>query len=336
MSASDATLICLTPVKNEAWILDRFLQCASTWADHIIVADQHSDDGSREIASSFEKVTLIENPSTSFNEPERQKLLIDAARDIPCEGRRVLVALDADEVVSANWMTSPDWTTLRTAPPGTVFHFQWINLVEGVEQGWLDPAWHPYAFVDDGSPHVGHPIHSPRVPVPDDATNIRLPSVRILHYPYTNWSRMKSKQRWYQCYERLTFPDKRAAHIYRQYHDMDVNVQKAQPLDPDLVSGYEEMGIDMRSVPDTDHYYWDDKVLTYLEEHGPEPFRRLDIWDEDWGAFARSKGLDVNGEYDDPRSPLDRAIHGWLEHTQARHDTLPNRILQKLLQLVGW
>ncbi len=42
-------LICLTPIRNEAWILERFLQCASLWADYIIIGDQNSDDGSREI-----------------------------------------------------------------------------------------------------------------------------------------------------------------------------------------------------------------------------------------------------------------------------------------------
>jgi glycosyltransferase involved in cell wall biosynthesis len=44
------TIICLTPVKNEAWLLDRFLQATSLWADFIIIADQMSTDGSQEIA----------------------------------------------------------------------------------------------------------------------------------------------------------------------------------------------------------------------------------------------------------------------------------------------
>ncbi|MFZ0503142.1 MAG: glycosyltransferase family 2 protein, partial [Chthoniobacterales bacterium] len=60
-------VICLTPIKDEAWILERFLKCASTWADHIIIADQQSKDGSKEIARRFPKVTLIENNSESFN-----------------------------------------------------------------------------------------------------------------------------------------------------------------------------------------------------------------------------------------------------------------------------
>src|ERR1041384_653068 len=83
------TIICLTPVKNEAWILDRFIQCASVWADHIVIADQGSTDGSREIASKYRKVTLIDNSSPTYNESERQKTLLSAARRFP--GPRLLI-----------------------------------------------------------------------------------------------------------------------------------------------------------------------------------------------------------------------------------------------------
>ena len=61
-------IICLTPVRNEAWILDKFLQCTSLWADYIILADQMSTDGSREIALKYPKVILVDNNSATFNE----------------------------------------------------------------------------------------------------------------------------------------------------------------------------------------------------------------------------------------------------------------------------
>jgi hypothetical protein len=46
------------------------------------------------------KVILIENPSPTYNEFAREKLLIEAARNI--SGPRLLVALDADEALTAN------------------------------------------------------------------------------------------------------------------------------------------------------------------------------------------------------------------------------------------
>ena len=62
-------IIVLMPVKNEAWILPLSLQAASVWADMIILSDQGSTDGSKEIARRFPKVHLIENDSLGeFNE----------------------------------------------------------------------------------------------------------------------------------------------------------------------------------------------------------------------------------------------------------------------------
>ena len=96
-------VFCLTPVKNEAWILERFLSCASLWADKIIIADQGSTDGSKEIAAKFAKVITIDNPSTVLNEFNRQQLLLAEARRISSDPK-VLLALDADEFLSSNFL----------------------------------------------------------------------------------------------------------------------------------------------------------------------------------------------------------------------------------------
>ena len=55
------TIIVITPVRNEAWVLRAFLEATSLWADYIIIADQMSTDGSREIAKKYPKVVLIDN-----------------------------------------------------------------------------------------------------------------------------------------------------------------------------------------------------------------------------------------------------------------------------------
>src|ERR1700751_208255 len=119
-------LICLTPIKDEAWILERFLKCTSVWADHIIIADQHSKDQSKEIARSFPKVTLIENNSETYNEPDRQQLLIREARKIA--GPKILMTLDADEFLTANFLTSPEWETILRSTVGTVIRFQRLEV----------------------------------------------------------------------------------------------------------------------------------------------------------------------------------------------------------------
>ena len=125
MGGERPLIVCLTPVKDEAWILARFLRCAATWADHIIVSDQGSIDGSRAIAQNCAKTKLIENPAERYDEGARQRLLVEAARSIPNDGKRIFIALDADEALSANWRKSPEWHKLLRAAPGTVLAFQW-------------------------------------------------------------------------------------------------------------------------------------------------------------------------------------------------------------------
>ncbi|HSY54210.1 MAG TPA: glycosyltransferase family 2 protein, partial [Opitutaceae bacterium] len=126
MGSTRPTLICLVPVRNEAWILERFLQCTSTWADHIIIADQQSADGSREIAARYPKVRLVENPGIGLDEKTRQELLIAEARKV--SGPRILIALDADEMFSANFATSPEWPSLLAAAPGTSLWLERADL----------------------------------------------------------------------------------------------------------------------------------------------------------------------------------------------------------------
>ena len=99
-------LICMTPIRNEAWVLHAFLKATSIWADYIIIADQLSTDGSREIALSYPKVILIDNNHPDYNEADRQKMLIDRARQI--EGDKILFGLDADEIFAANFQETND------------------------------------------------------------------------------------------------------------------------------------------------------------------------------------------------------------------------------------
>ncbi len=328
------TLICLTPVKNEAWILDRFLRCAALWADHILVADQGSGDDSVAIARTHPKVTVLENPGTTYDEGARQRLLLEAARKIP--GPRILLALDADEMLTARATDNPEWKTLLSAPPGTVLRFQWVNLRPDMETCWVPDEDIPFGFVDDGTPHAGSAIHSRRLPVPPGAPSLLLRGIKVLHYQYTDWARMESKQRWYQCWERVNQPHRRPAHIYRQYHHMHaVDAGQARPVRREWLAGCEEQGIDMTSVRRQGVPWWDAEVLKLLAHHGAAAFRRTDIWDVDWAKLA--EGLGLGGDHcRDPRTRLDRAVLAWLRATQGRSTRLRPRLIQWLLRFVGW
>ena len=117
--------IVMTPTRNEAWVIRACLECNSLWADYIIIADQMSTDGTREIITEFNRrdeemsradalnephtlnddkhhceVIMINNTNPEFNEAERQSMLVAKAREVAAGRDTLLWGLDADEIVN--------------------------------------------------------------------------------------------------------------------------------------------------------------------------------------------------------------------------------------------
>lgn len=312
---SKPAIICLTPVKNEAWILERFLKCAGIWADHIIIADQHSDDGSREIAQRFPKVILLKNQSAECNESQRQKMLIEAARRISYP--RLLITLDADEFLTADFLSSKEWETMLHAAAGTVMHFQWPIIQPDLSSYWTYPYTVPLGFMDDGTEHTGRSIHSIRIPLPPAAPELHLKEIRVMHYAFVNAARQKSKMYWYQCWELLN-RIRRPVEIYRGYHnDFEISPQHIKAIPPEWFSAYQQQGIDMTSILRYKTRYHDEKILELFAQHGTRAFRKLAIWDVSWNAVYRQIHPDKEpAHFRDPRSMFDICVHAWLKKTQ--------------------
>lgn len=324
----------MTPVKNEAWILSRFLKSASLWADYIIIADQMSTDGSREIASSFEKVTVIDNDCERFNEAERQRLLVDEARKIP--GPRILIALDADEMFTPNILTSPEWKTVLEADKGTIIEFQWANLCPGISKMWL-AGYFPLGFVDDDiSEHRGSKIHSTRIPLPSSTQRIIVNSIKVMHFQYSDWRRMESKHRWYQCYE-LISKINNSVRIYRRYHHMyeKENIEYI-PVPIEWIQEYEKLDMDITSVRCESKLWWDREVLAMFEKYGVVYFKELNIWSADWNKISEIWGLNIEN-IKDPRGRLEKNLQTFLAWTQSRRNSFFVSTIDKVIGLfLGW
>ena len=56
--------IVMTPTRNEAWVIRAFLECNGLWADYIIIADQMSTDGTREIIAEYQNRWNTQHSST--------------------------------------------------------------------------------------------------------------------------------------------------------------------------------------------------------------------------------------------------------------------------------
>ncbi len=327
-------VICLTPVRNEAWIIGRFLACASLWADRIIVADQNSSDDTVAIASGFPKVTVLDNPDTSlYNEHARMSLLIDEARKQ--SGPRILAQLDADEVLSAEVFGTDIWKGVLGAAPGTTVALPWVNLMPGLATFWRAANNKGIFYSDDGRPYQGGLQHGDRLPKNPDRPIVTIDRGAVLHYQYADWDRMKSKHRWYVCLEQLRDPRRSAVDLYRQYHHMDaVAAGQIKPVGPVWFAAYEAAGIDMRTVTKDDVYWFDREVLGWFGKHGAGHFSQQAIWDVDWDAIARKTGQ--TGTFSDPRNALEKLTHLWLRSTQTRTYHPLVRLGDRLLKAAGW
>ena len=127
-------IVVLTPVKNEAWILPLFCRSTSIWADYIVIADQQSTDGSREIVSQYPKVIIIDNDSPDLDEGYRDKILVDKAREL-VGNNGILFRIDADEIFTPNF-ESKEWKKIKDSECGTVWHFRLIQLNNKLSSYW--------------------------------------------------------------------------------------------------------------------------------------------------------------------------------------------------------
>ena len=326
-------VICVTPVKNEEWILERFIKCALTWADEIVIADQGSSDRSVQIAESFPRVTVVRNKSDDYDEGKRQRLLLNEARKISTEA--IIFALDADEFLSANVLTSPEWKSVVHSPSGTAFALQPFNVARHDGSGWMTEGFGVLGFVDDGGVHRGTKIHSVRVPVSEKNPKVFLKEIVLLHYQYADWNRMRSKHRWYECWEVIHHPDRPFVKIYRQYHHMDsINPDSFHPMKEEWLHAYENAGIEMNVAPTEDKYWWDEEVFCRIKEYGAAKFKKCDIWYKDWNLLRPSNETGNIESIRDPRSTVDKAMQYYLRRTQGIHHTFLVRAMDRILRII--
>ena len=317
--------IVMTPVRNEAWVLRAFLESTTRWADYIIIADQMSTDGSRDIAREYEKVILIDNRDPNFNEAERQAMLIKKAREV-ADGRDTLLwGLDADEILSANFRETDDWKHILNSVPGDVFWFRWAEICPDKEHYWLSNNYYPWLFHDDGKePHGNYVrnMHSMRIPYPiEEKQMFYVEDFKVLHLAYLNPFRTDSKRRFYtfidwEMNHRSPFSLARA---YSQNKKDDLVLDLPQEFIPTSTNN----GFDIWDHINTDGklFWFDNYIVERIANHPTSKIRKLPIWDD---TFIH--------EYQiiDPRRPIDRIVHSYLHKTAYKKG-----VIIKLIDKIG-
>ena len=325
---ASAIIIVMTPVRNEAWVLRAFLESTSLWADYIIIADQMSTDGSREIAKEYPKVILIDNKNPEFNEAERQSMLVAKAREVAAGRDTLLWGLDADEVLSANTFETADWQNILNSKPGDVFWFKWAEICPNQKEYWLSPTtYYPWLFHDDGKePHGNYVrnMHSMRIPYPiEEKQMYYVDDFRVLHLAYLNEHRVASKRRFYQ------FVDWEMNHrspitLSRSYTQTKKG-ERVMPLPESFLYKKNQCEFDLLGMVDTEvaKCYMDDYIVERFSRHRWKELRKLDIWDE---VFLKSYNLN------NPQRMVDKWLHSYLRKTALKKDHTMIRIIDKVLK----
>lgn len=330
-------LICLTPVVNEAFELDRFLQSASIWADNIIMGYQESTDNTLEILQRYEKVTIVNSPNKDWNELAMRSLLYDEARKIEAN-KRIIMNLDADEILSANFMATAEWKNILELPVGSVIRIPWANLQPDMKS-FIPSNLIEVGFVDDGKSTLkGSVMHMGRVPWPNyDIQIIRCNRIKLLHFQATNLDRILSKARWYRAYEKVG-KGEFGPNIFRKY-SVSNNKPAVQTLPNEWIQAYDELGIDLTSVVYGYDYSHDYRLLDYLDQYGTSYFRMVEIWDKDWVQFATGKKPNPE-RFKDPRNAFDRLVFKYMRWSFAVQKSFLTRTViattDRLLRVLGY
>jgi hypothetical protein len=301
----------------------------SLWADYIILADQNSTDESRGLASKYPKVRLLVNESETYDEDIRQKLLINESRKI--NGDKILFALDADEIFTANFKDTMDWNRIVNSKPGEVFGLKWANICPDKKRYFESSFYYPWVFHDDGvTEHVNYVrwMHSMRIPYPKQADTgyFEVKDFKVFHFAWIDPKRVESKSRYYQCLVCLNDPNEHFISIYRSYHQKK---EKTKLIPPEWLEKYMNNGIDIiENIKLSTRIFWYDlEVMKQLMMHGFSCFKYLDIWNKQW-IYEIKNHIKI----DDPRNFYIKIIHFYLKTTQSIYSSIPIRFIDKVMK----
>lgn len=272
--------IVLMPVKNEAWILRESLASLSGFADHILIADQNSTDGSKEIYKEFSKVSVIENPAEGHSNTVRWLLLQNARKMFG--DRDLLICIDADEMISTEAVLEMDKLAKENSQGTISFELPWIQLWKDIYHYRNDGAWKDnfkaMAFLDspqlDYSKTVTINDHTSRIPKTDSIVRLNMP---LIHFQYVAWEASQLKQVWYRASELIE--GKRGARSINHKYSVGTG-DGAVVIDAKrewLDSIPEAKNVKPPSNEPIEDWHYRN-LLEWFDKYGIEFFESLDIW----------------------------------------------------------
>lgn len=328
------TIVVITPVRNEAWVLEAFLTCTSSWADYIILADQHSDDGTREIAQKYEKVILIDNPTQEWYEYLCRTKLLEEAAKIP--GDKIIFGLDADEFLSEGFEKTESWQNIMNAKGNQIFCFNWLNLYDNYSTAeytnmhfeWAAHFDSSLDFVEEYRTRERHAVHCSRVPCleTERCQYINVDDFWVVHLAKLNHQRIRQKFDFYQ----VTWVDKNQEKanpigMYRGYNKYypDELSRLGQPIKLCCKGDDTDYSYLVKSSDYGKHYV--DEMVQVFRREGTDKFLKLCIWDN---PYLKTAGIN-------PQIPFKyRFLHWYLRKTQHKANNGVVKFLDRVLKRI--
>lgn len=213
-------------IKDEADVVAGTLRHMADEVDHLLIADNGSTDGTREILAELEDtlpLTVVDDPEPAYYQSKKMTLLAGQAAD---QGATWIVPFDADEI----WFSSVGrvrevvlessvtlvWALLTNhfstaIDPDEVDPFLRLTWREGAPTQLRKVAfrWEPGAVIHQGNHGVSLPSgHS------------QAQSLEIRHFPYRSAEQFVSKARnGAAAYRATDLPESEGAH-WRSYGDI--------------------------------------------------------------------------------------------------------------------
>lgn len=311
MKQEQPLLIVTSCTRNYGWVTRAFLEGNTRWADYIVIVDQMSTDGTREMCAEYKNVVLVDDPDMTYKENTRAKMGFMKGRELAAGKDAIYFALDIDEVMPANWMQTKDGKKILTSKPGDMFQIQWADIMpDGKTCNYSQ--WQYKIFHDNGMAwqECKRQMHTPLLPYSsweeEDMKSIR--DFLLVHFGeyYEKW--IQYKRKYYQFLEIQQHRSKSAISIFRKYYrdavDTYEGAKNIQPIkkewmydDIDLIGLVETSG-----TPIFVQY-----VKEIIAKDGVKKFISLDVWSEE---FSHDIGIT------DPRPIRWKITHAYLRTTR--------------------